>query len=76
MFVIISQLGSLFYSTSKSGHSFQSVVLQSVIYLSLITIPLSVLGIWLGRKIEPGAPLLSAIIRKQPGTTKIFLIAF
>jgi uncharacterized membrane protein len=70
---IISQLGSLTYSTSKSGQGFQSVILQSIIYLSLVTIPLSAIGIWLGRQIGLGAPLLSAIARKQPGTLKIFL---
>lgn len=73
MSVIISQLGSLFYSTSISGQSFQSVVFQSIIYLSLVTLPLSILGIWLGRQIGLGAPLLTAIVRKQSGKLKIFL---
>lgn len=73
MSVIISQLGSLYYSTSISGQSFQSVVFQSIIYLSLVTLPLIVLGIWLGRKIDLGAPLLSAILLKQSGTLKIFM---
>jgi Type II CAAX prenyl endopeptidase Rce1-like len=73
MSVIISQLGSLFYSTSISGQSFQSVVFQSIMYLSMVTLPLSILGILLGRQIELGAPLLSAILRKQSGTLKIFL---
>jgi uncharacterized membrane protein len=71
--VIISQLGSLFYSTSASGQSFQSVALQSIVYLTVITLPLSMIGIWLGRKIELGAPLLTAILQNQKGTLRIFL---
>lgn len=70
---IIAQLGSLAYSTSVGGQSFQAVVLPSIIYISLTTIPLSAIGIWLGRQIGLGAPLLSAMVRKKPGTLKTFL---
>ena len=73
MSVIISQLGSLFYSISISGQSFQSVILQSIIYLILFTLPLSILWIWLGRQIGLGAPLLTSNVHKQSGKLKIFL---
>ncbi len=63
---IITQLGSLAYSSSVSGQSFLSVVLRSIIFLSLLTIPLSGLGLWLGRKMGLGAQLLESFLQKQP----------
>ena len=69
----VSQLGSIFYIISISRQSFQSVVLQSIIYLSLVTLLLSILWIWLGRQIGLGTPLLTANVHKQSGKLKIFL---
>jgi hypothetical protein len=63
---ILTQLGSLAYSSSESEQSFQSVVLQSIVFLSLITIPLAGIGLWLGRKIDLGAKLLESFLQKQP----------
>ncbi len=63
----ISQLGALAYSTAQSGENFQDVFLQSLIILSLLTIPLCGLGIWLGRQVGLGAPLMAALLAKTPG---------
>lgn len=72
-FTIISQLGSLAYSSSQSEYSFDSVVLQSLMFLTIITVPLGGLGIWLGPQIGLGTPLLSALIQKLPGASnKLF----
>lgn len=70
---VVAQLGSLAYSTSSNDQEFGAVVFQSIIYLSLITLPLSGLGIWLGRKIGLGAPLLSALLHYQSGIIKTIL---
>lgn len=64
---VLFQLGSLAYGRSTDEQSFQSIVLPSILFISLITIPLGGLGIWLGRKVGLGTPLLAALIRKQPG---------
>lgn len=61
----VSQLGSLSYNISISGQSFQSVVLQSITYLCLVTLPLSILWIWFGRPIGHGTPLLTANVHKH-----------
>lgn len=61
---IITQLAHLAYNSSQD---FQSIVLPSVLYLSAITIPLGGLGIWLGRQLGLGTPLLAALLSKQPG---------
>lgn len=61
---IITQLAHLAYNSSQD---FQSIVLPSVLYLSLITIPLGGLGVWLGRQLGLGTPLLAALLSKQPG---------
>ena len=60
---ILFQLGSLAYGRSNDEQSFQSMLLPSLLFLSLTTIPLSGLGIWLGREVGLGIPLLAALIR-------------
>ena len=64
---VLFQLGSLAYGRSNDEQSFQSIVLPSILFISLITIPLGGLGIWLGGKIGLGTPLLVALIHKQSG---------
>lgn len=67
---IITQLAHLAHNSSQN---FQSIVLPSVLYLSVITIPLGGLGIWLGRQLGLGTPLLAALLSKQPGAwSKLF----
>ena len=61
---VVTQLAHLAYNSSQD---FQSIVLPSVLYLSLTTIPLGWLGIWFGRRIGLGTPLLAALLQKQPG---------
>lgn len=63
----ILQLASVAFSTSAKGQDFQSVVLPSILFLSLITLPLATLGIWLGRGIGLGTRLLAALLQSQPG---------
>ncbi len=64
---VLCQLVSLAYGRSNDEQSFQSIVLPSILFISLITIPLGGLGIWLGGKVGLGTPLLVALIHKQPG---------
>lgn len=61
---IITQLAHLAYNGSQD---FQSVVVPSVVYLTVITVPLGALGIWLGRQLGLGTPLLAALLSKKPG---------
>lgn len=63
----VLQLASVAFSRSANGQDFQSVVLPSILFLSLTTLPLALLGIWLGRQIGLGTPLLAALLRNQPG---------
>jgi uncharacterized membrane protein len=70
LLTIVTQLAHLVYNSSRD---FQSIVLPSVLYLSLTTIPLAWLGIWFGRQIGLGTPLLAAVLQKQPGAWKKLL---
>lgn len=67
LLTFILQLASVAFSSSVKGQDFQSVVLPSILFLCLTTLPLAVLGIWLGRQIGLGAPLLAALLQNQPG---------
>ena len=70
LLTIAAQLGSLAFTSSTGGKDFQSMVLPSIFALSLVTIPLAGSGIWLGRHIGLGIPLLAALSRNQPGSWK------
>ena len=67
---LATQLAHLAYN---SEHDFQSIVLPSVLYLSATVIPLGGLGIWFGRQIGLGVPLLAALLQNQPGAWRNLL---
>lgn len=67
---VFAQLVSLAFGRSNEEQSFESIVLPSVLFLSAVTLPLSGLGIALGRQIGLGTPLLSALISNQSGCIK------
>lgn len=46
---------------------FAVVFLPSVVALLVVTTPLAALGLWLGRRIGLGAPLLAALLSRQAG---------
>ena len=68
---IISQLASLAYTISGTDQDFITVMFQSFIFLSVITLPISWLGIRLGRKIGLGAPLLAALLKRKSGALNV-----
>ncbi|MEO2013915.1 MAG: hypothetical protein ABGZ53_06040 [Fuerstiella sp.] len=59
---VFAQLVSLAFGRSNAEQSFESIVLPSVLFLSAVTLPLSGLGIVLGRQIGLGTPLLAALL--------------
>ncbi len=59
---IFSQLVSLAFGRANEELNFISIVLPSMIFLSIITIPSAGLGLVLGRKIGLGAPLLEGLL--------------
>jgi len=61
---VVLQLAHLAYNSLQD---FQSILLPSILYLSLTTIPLGGLGIWLGRQVGLGTPLLAALLQSRPG---------
>jgi len=67
LITLFFQLGSLAYSQSPDAQSFQSMLFPSLLFISLTTLPLGAVGIWLGRDVGLGTPLLAALLRKQPG---------
>jgi len=67
VFTIVLQLGSVAYNSTESLEDFKSALLPSILFLGLTTIPLGWIGIWLGRQIGLGTPLLAALLRNQPG---------
>lgn len=67
-FTVLAQLTSLAFGRSNEAQSFASIVLPSVLFLSAVTLPLSGLGISLGRQVGLGTPLIAALLSKQPGS--------
>ncbi len=70
LLTVAAQIGSLAFTSSTGDKDFQSIVLPSINALCLVTLPLAGLGIWLGRKVGLGIPLLTALFLKQPGSWK------
>lgn len=67
---LVSQLAGLAYN---SEHRFQEVWLFSVVVLCAMTLPLAALGLWLGRGLGLGAPLISGLLAGRPGSGPRFL---
>ncbi len=65
---VVAQLISLAFGRANAGQAFASVVLPSVVYLSVVTVPAAGLGIALGRRMGMGAPLIAALLARQPGS--------
>lgn len=66
---IAAQLISLAFGRmdSGSGRGFAEIVLTSIAFLSVVTLPLAGLGIGLGRKLGLGTPLIDALLSREPG---------
>lgn len=62
---LVTQLGSLAYTFDGS---FRSVVGPSALVLCAVTIPLAASGLILGQKIGLGAPLLTDLLNRVPGS--------
>lgn len=67
-FTILAQLVSLAFGRSNEEQSFATIVLPSLLFLSVLTLPATWLGIALGRQIGLGTPLFAALLYKQPGS--------
>lgn len=65
---IVAQFISLAFGRIDDSQSFASIILPSIIFLSILTLPAAGVGIWLGRKIGLGAPVIDALLTKQSGT--------
>ncbi len=64
---IAAQLVSLAYGRINVNERFASIVLPSLVFLSIITIPSIWLGIALGRQIGLGTPLLAELLSRKQG---------
>ena len=64
---ISAQLVSLAYGRVNGEQSFGSIVLPSLLFLGVITLPSIWLGIVLGRQIGLGAPLFAELPSEEPG---------
>jgi len=64
---VTTQLLGLAYGVVQSGRSVAPVILPSVLALSLVTLPLAWLGLFLGPRTGLGAPLLMDLLDKTPG---------
>ena len=71
---LVTQLGSLPYIMGRAEqmpnatqHSFQFMVITTVVIVFMLTIPLAGLGLWLGGRIGLGAPLLTDLLKRRPG---------
>ena len=67
---IAAQLISLAFGREDTGQSFSLIVLPSLLYLSIVTLPACGLGIALGRRVGLGAPLFSDLLTRRPGSLR------
>ncbi len=65
---VAAQFLSLAFGRSNEDLRFASIVLPSVLFLSAVTLPLAGFGIALGRQTGLGAPLIAALLSRQPGS--------
>lgn len=63
---VVAQLISLAFGRSDEAQSLSSIVLPSVLFLSVVTIPSAALGLALGSRIGLGTPLIAALLSRQP----------
>ena len=71
---LVTQLASLPYIIGRAEQmpgaaerSFLVMAIVTVVVVSLLTIPLAGLGLWLGGRVGLGAPLLTDLIKRRPG---------
>jgi membrane protease YdiL (CAAX protease family) len=62
---------SLAFGRANREQAFLSIALPSVLFLTVVTLPLAGLGIALGRQMNLGAPLMAALIARQPGAVRM-----
>jgi len=67
---LVTQLGSLAYTFDGS---FLSVLGPSALVLCAVTIPLAASGLFLGQKIGLGAPLVTDLLNRTPGSGRKLL---
>lgn len=74
LLTVVTQLGSLPYIMGRAEqvpgatlHSPLYMVIATVVIVSVLTIPLAGLGLWLGGRVGLGAPLLTDLIERRPG---------
>ncbi|REJ74826.1 MAG: CPBP family intramembrane metalloprotease [Acidobacteria bacterium] len=63
-----AQLVSLAFGRVDAATAFGSMLLPSLAFITLLTVPAITLGTFLGRRIALGAPLLGALLSRQPGS--------
>jgi hypothetical protein len=64
---IVAQLVSLAFGRVDMEGGFTEVVLPSIVFLSVLTLPLAGAGITLGRAIGLGTPTIHALWAREPG---------
>lgn len=70
---LFSQLISLAFGRLDQEQTFSAILIPSLLFLGAITIPLTIAGVQLGRKIGTGAPYIEALLSGetlQRGTLK------
>lgn len=68
--VIAAQFVSLAFGRLDQGQAFSSIVLPSLLFLSLLTLPACWAGVVLGRRTGLGMPGLEALASGQPGALR------
>lgn len=64
---LVTQLASVSYTSTQS---FSAILLPSTAALLAVTMPLAVLGLWLGTGIGLGTPLLTALLTRSPDAVR------
>lgn len=70
---LLFQVGSLLYEHSHAGETVVPLLLPSLFFITLITLPLGGLGLWLGRDVGLGTPSLIALLHGESGALQKLL---
>ena len=67
---LVAQFTSLAFGRSQLEPGLQTMLLPSLIYLSVLTLPSAWIGLRLGPSLGLGAPRLAALLARQPGAMR------
>ena len=70
---VVSQLTALALGRVDQSPDFLSILAPSLVFITALTLPSAALGLWLGRRVGLGAPLLERLLSRERGSVRALL---